>query len=108
MLLARGTIILDGLPINNLKPHQARQAGVAIVLQTPRPFEDMTVRENAALGAMFGGAKVSEKHANFIVNTGSASATDILNLMRLVQNSVYKQFGIKLEPEVHILGDVEN
>jgi len=56
-------------------------------------------------GHSIGGAKISEKHANFIINTGNASATDILNLMRLVQDTVYKQFGIKLEPEVHILGD---
>ena len=56
-------------------------------------------------GRSIGGAKISEKHANFIVNTGNASSTDILNLMRLVQNKVYKKFGIKLEPEVHILGD---
>lgn len=56
-------------------------------------------------GHSIGGAKISEKHANFIVNTGNASATDILNLMRLVQETVYKQFGIKLEPEVHIIGN---
>ena len=64
------------------------------------------IDEAGLKGHSIGGAKISEKHANFIVNTGSASATDILNLMRLVQNTVYKQFDIKLEPEVHILGDV--
>ncbi|MFC1827445.1 UDP-N-acetylmuramate dehydrogenase [Thermodesulfobacteriota bacterium] len=58
-------------------------------------------------GYSIGGAKISEKHANFIVNTGNASATDILNLMRFVQETVYKLFDIKLEPEVHILGDVK-
>jgi len=56
-------------------------------------------------GYSMGGAKISEKHANFIVNTGNASATDILNLMRFVQDTVYKLFEVKLEPEVHILGD---
>ena len=64
------------------------------------------IDEAGLKGHSIGGAKISEKHANFIVNTGSASATDILNLMRLIQNTVYKQFDIKLEPEVHILGDV--
>lgn len=58
-------------------------------------------------GHTIGGAKISEKHANFIINTGKASASDILNLMRLVQNTVFDRFGIKLEPEVHILGDGE-
>lgn len=63
------------------------------------------IDEAGLKGRSIGGAKISEKHANFIVNTGNASATDILKLMRLVQDTVYKQFGIKLEPEVHILGD---
>ena len=73
----------------------------------PEQSAGRLIDEAGLKGHSIGGAKVSEKHANFIVNTGSASATDILNLMRLVQSSVYKQFGIKLEPEVHILGDVE-
>jgi len=56
-------------------------------------------------GHSIGGAKISGKHANFIINTGNASATDILDLMRLVQDTVYKRFGVRLEPEVRILGD---
>ncbi len=58
-----GTIHLDGAELAGLKPHRARHAGVAIVLQTPRPFETMTVRENAALGALFGGVGASEAEA---------------------------------------------
>lgn len=62
------------------------------------------IEESGLKGFSVGGAKISEKHANFIVNTGKASAADILNLMQVVQQKVYKRFGIKLEPEVHILG----
>ncbi|MGB5757796.1 MAG: ABC transporter ATP-binding protein [Acidimicrobiales bacterium] len=58
-----GTIRLDGVDLVGLKPHRVRHAGVAIVLQTPRPFETMTVRENAALGALFGGAGANESQA---------------------------------------------
>jgi ABC-type branched-subunit amino acid transport system ATPase component len=58
-----GTVRFDGADITGFKPHQARHAGVAMVLQTPRPFETMTVRENAIVGAMFGGAGVSEREA---------------------------------------------
>jgi UDP-N-acetylmuramate dehydrogenase len=54
-------------------------------------------------GTTKGSALVSPAHANFIVNTGGATATEILGLMELVQERVYKQFGIKLEPEVQIL-----
>ena len=61
--------------------------------------------EQAGLkGFKIGEAMVSDQHANFIVNTGKATASDIFSLMHEVQDTVYKQFGIKLEPEVHILG----
>ncbi|MEE0514182.1 MAG: UDP-N-acetylenolpyruvoylglucosamine reductase, partial [Emergencia sp.] len=52
-----------------------------------------------------GGAQVSEKHSGFIINKGGASAADIIDLMHLVQNTVYDKFGVKLEPEVRIIGD---
>jgi len=50
-----------------------------------------------------GGAEVSDKHANFFVNRGNATANDIMKLMRLVQDTVKKDSGITLEPEVHFL-----
>lgn len=53
-----GRIQFDGIDITGYPAHRARHAGIAMVLQTPRPFETMTVRENAALGAMFGGKRV--------------------------------------------------
>ena len=62
------------------------------------------IDEAGLKGRAIGGAKISEKHANFIVNTGNASATEILDLMHLVQDTVHKKFGIRLEPEVRILG----
>lgn len=58
-----GSIRFDNAEISGLKPHQTRHSGVAIVLQTPRPFETMTIRENAALGAIFGGQRISESIA---------------------------------------------
>jgi len=56
-------------------------------------------------GKQIGGAQVSEKHANFIVNTGTATAADIENLILEVQAAVEKQTGIKLHPEVRIIGE---
>jgi len=55
-------------------------------------------------GMRIGGAEVSPKHANFIVNTGTASASDILGLMQLIQETVLKKFNINLEPEVKVFG----
>jgi len=56
-------------------------------------------------GLRIGGASVSEKHANFIVNDGTATAADIEALILLVQQKVAKQTGVKLMPEVHIIGE---
>jgi UDP-N-acetylmuramate dehydrogenase len=55
-------------------------------------------------GIRVGGAEISAKHANFIVNTGGASASDILELMQLAQKKVFDKFNINLEPEVKIVG----
>ncbi|NLS45562.1 MAG: UDP-N-acetylmuramate dehydrogenase [Firmicutes bacterium] len=55
-------------------------------------------------GVNIGGAKVSRLHANFIVNDGSATARDVILLMRHIQEVVYSKFEIMLEPEVRILG----
>lgn len=56
-------------------------------------------------GEREGGAQVSEKHANFIINTGTASARDIVRLIERVQAGVEAMSGIRLIPEVHRVGD---
>jgi len=56
-------------------------------------------------GKQIGGARVSEKHANFIVNTGEATATDIENLISAVQAHVLEKTGVRLQCEVRIVGD---
>lgn len=56
-------------------------------------------------GRQIGGARVSEKHANFIVNTGEATAADIENLIGEVQATVQQKTGIELHPEVRIIGE---
>ena len=56
-------------------------------------------------GKRIGGAQVSGKHANFIVNTGTATAADIENLIVEVQTAVEKQTGIRLHAEVRIIGE---
>lgn len=55
-------------------------------------------------GKSIGGAEISLKHANFIINRNRASAADILALIELVQETVSKKFNINLEPEVKIVG----
>jgi UDP-N-acetylmuramate dehydrogenase len=61
--------------------------------------------EKAGLkGKKIGAAMISPKHANFIVNTGGATASDILALMTLARDSVREKFGIDLIPEVKVAG----
>lgn len=54
-------------------------------------------------GTTVGGAMVSEHHANFLANKGRATATDVLNLMKVVQAKVKNDSGVYLEPEVHFI-----
>ncbi len=62
--------------------------------------------ESAGLkGRTVGGAQVSEKHANFIVNTGKAKAADVLALMEIVKQTVLDVHGARLEPEIKIVGE---
>lgn len=56
-------------------------------------------------GQRIGGAEISSKHANFIVNTGSASAADILALMEYMREIVLERFLVDLEPEVIVIGN---
>ena len=58
------------------------------------------IDEAGLRGYEIGGAQVSPKHSNFIVNNGYASAKDILDLIRLVEKTVYEKFGVKLHKEV--------
>jgi UDP-N-acetylmuramate dehydrogenase len=67
-------------------------------------FAARLIEASALKGYRIGGAQVSEKHANFIVNTGSATARDIETLIAYVRDEVEKQQGVDLETEVCIVG----
>ena len=67
-------------------------------------FAAALIEECGLKGTRVGGAQVSEVHANFIVNTGDATARDVLELINLVKTKVYETYGIELQPEVRFLG----
>jgi UDP-N-acetylmuramate dehydrogenase len=67
-------------------------------------FSARLIEASGLKGYTIGGAQVSEKHANFIVNTGKASAADIERLLRFVQAEVLRLQGVYLVPEVKIVG----
>ena len=74
------------------------------VFKNPEGQHAAQLIEAAGLkGKRIGNAQISDTHANFIVNHGQASSQDVLALIQLVQQTVWKQFNIQLEPEVRIL-----
>jgi UDP-N-acetylenolpyruvoylglucosamine reductase len=58
-------------------------------------------------GLAVGGARLSPKHANFVENTGTATTADVLRVMGEGRRRVHERFGIELEPEVQVLGEVD-
>ena len=56
-------------------------------------------------GHQIGGAMISEKHANFIINVGGAKAADVRALIDLVKKTIREKFGVEMKPEVQFIGD---
>lgn len=71
----------------------------------PGHFAGTLIEQTGLKGLRFGGAQVSGKHAGFIVNTGNATANDVLSLIKEVQERVYQNFGVELHPEVQVIGE---
>lgn len=71
-------------------------------------FAGTLIEKNGLKGAAVGGAMVSEKHAGFIINTGSATCDDVKKLIKKVQETVLKGDGVLLEPEVIQIGRSDN
>ncbi len=66
-------------------------------------FAGSLIEECGLKGYSVGGAQVSEKHAGFIINKGGATAQDVLDLIKYVQDRVYEEKNVKLEPEVRLI-----
>jgi len=77
----------------------------SIFRNPPGDFAGRLIEAAGLKGRAVGGAKVSEKHANFIVNTSGATASDVRALMALVQQDVSRKFNVTLVPEVELVGE---
>lgn len=87
------------------KTQPLRMPSCGSVFKNPQGASAGDLIERAGLkGVRIGGAQVSEVHANFIVNTGNATARDVLDLIELVSGKVHEAYGISLKPEVRLLG----
>lgn len=78
------------------------------VFRNPTPYKAGWLIEQAGLkGHQIGGAQIAQRHANFILNCGGATAGDIFTLIRHIQNRVEQQWALRLEPEVKMLGEFQ-
>jgi len=90
---------------NETQPTNQPCAG-SVFRNPDNDFAGRLIEVSGLKGLTIGGAAISEKHANFIVNTGDASAADIEALIFLVQQKIELEHGVLLQPEVHIVGEV--
>ena len=73
----------------------------------PNDFAGRLLEEAGMKGFVYGKARVSDKHANFILNDGEASAQEIYTLIRMGQTRVKEKFGIDLQTEIELIGDFD-
>jgi UDP-N-acetylmuramate dehydrogenase len=87
-----------GSIFKNVTLKVAKKAGA------PTPSAGWFIDQCGLKGKRVGGAQVSEKHANFIVNTGSARASEVIKLINLIKKKVEERFGVRLEEEIVLVG----
>lgn len=88
------------------QPRKARTFG-SVFKNPPGDRTSGQILEACGLkGFAIGGARISEKHANFIENAGDASSADVVALMAEARRRARERFGVELEHEVHLLGDI--
>ncbi len=85
-------------------PIKSQSAG-SIFKNPDGGFAGKLIEEAGLKGKSIGGAQISEAHANYIINKGSAKAKDVLALMALARDEVYRLKGIVLEPEIKVVGE---
>lgn len=91
---------------NRLKTQPMDSWSAGSVFKNPQGESAGWLIEQAGLkGLKFGGAQISLKHANFIVNNGDAKASDVKSLITLIRSKVKEKFGIELELEIKIVGE---
>jgi len=89
---------------NRGQPVEWRSAG-SVFKNPPGEYAGRLVEKAGLKGVRVGGACISPKHGNFIINLGGATATDILALIDLMQRQVREKMQVELELEVRVVGD---
>lgn len=97
--------IKENIKIRETKQPLHKLNAGSIFKNPPGYYAGELIEKVGAKGLSRGKAEVSTRHANFIINNGGASARDILYLIEEIEKRVKKNFGIKLEREIEILGE---
>jgi UDP-N-acetylmuramate dehydrogenase len=96
--------------VEELRQHRRRTQPVkeasagSTFTNPPGDFAGRLVEATGLKGHRIGGAQISPLHANFILNSGGAVAADVLALIRLARDTVFRQYGMDLQPEVQFVG----
>lgn len=85
------------------QPREYPNAGSVFIRPSDTTYVGPMIEKLGLKGYRIGGAEVSQKHAGFIINTGNATGSDIVNLIDYIKNAVYDKYGIKLETEQRIV-----
>ena len=100
---------LQKLVQKNRRERRSRQPSLpsagSVFRNPPGLAAGKLIDEVGAKGLTVGGAMVSPEHANFIVNTGNATASDVLSLIELIQKKVRSEYKIDLELEIKVVGE---
>ena len=82
------------------------QSSCGCMFKNPENLSAGQLIDNAGMkGKKVGRAMVSDKHANFVINTGGAKASEVLELMNLIKETVKNKSGVELEPEIFMVGE---
>ena len=77
----------------------------SVFKRPPGFFAGRLVEDSGMKGYQIGGARVSDKHAGFIVNTGNATCGDVIRLIETIREAVFRKFGVELESEIRVIGE---
>jgi len=97
---------IDAILSERREKHPLDYPSAGSVFKNPKGFSSWLLIDNAGLkGRSVGGAMISEKHTNFIINSDNATSRDIKDLIELVREKVNNRFNVMLETEIRLLGD---
>jgi len=97
---------MDELKVKRVTKQPLEMPSAGSTFKRPEGYFAGKLIQDAGLrGFQVGGAQVSEKHCGFVVNTGDATAADVMSLIEQVAEKVKQEFGVQLEPEVKTLGE---